>query len=107
MITWHPYDRATAPRDRPIGLLSVQRQENVIGYAGETPILRIGPPLPDNAYWISLNVGFWKQAGEVRGGDWRDDSCHVLGLNFDSGVGDGCATHWCELSDLNLPIEGL
>lgn len=96
MITWHPYDRATAPRDRPIGLLSVQRQENINGYIAGEPIYRNGPPLPDNAYWISLHVGAWDEAG-----------CHVLGLNFNSGLGDGAATHWCELSDLNLPIEGL
>lgn len=104
MITWHLYDRETAPRDRPIGLLSVQWQENIIGYVAGEPVLRPGPPLPDNAYMISLHVGMWKQDGAIRGGDWCDDSCHVLGLNFDSNVGDNCATHWCELTDLTLPI---
>ncbi len=87
MITWHKMkDLSDAPKDRPIGLLSLQAQES-------------------GGFWVSLHVGQWREETVTRGGVTHVEAGFHLGMGFESGVGDSCATHWCEVGDLSLPLK--
>lgn len=73
-MNWRGLDVEPAPRDRPVAFLSVQPQ-------------RCG------GRHVTIDVV-----------QWRDEhGCFVLGYDFDTGVGHGCGTHWCEVGELNLP----
>lgn len=75
-VAWHLFDFDNAPRDRPIGLLSIQPQDS-------------------GGFYITFDICQWR------------GNCFVLGYGFDTKVGNGCATHWCEISELNLPVAAL
>lgn len=68
-------DIETAPKDRPVFLLSIQPQES-------------------GGFYITGDVA-----------EWCDESkCFVHGFGFKSSIGNAVATHWRELSELGLPI---
>lgn len=73
-MIWHEILSNPAPRDRPVGMLSIQPQEN-------------------GGAHITFDIVQWN--GEL----------FELGYNFSTGIGHDCATHWCEIEDLNLPLE--
>jgi hypothetical protein len=64
-VIWHPFNRETAPKDRPIAILSIHPR-----YGG--------------GQLITMKVSQWREG--------YDD-----GYRFQGG------THWCEVSDLELP----
>lgn len=73
-INWRDLTATPAPRDRPVGLLSMQMQEN-------------------GGFIATFDICCWN----------ADGGCFTLGVGFESGVGHGCATHWCEVEELDLP----
>ena len=73
-ISWRDIAKEPAPRDRPVALLSAQ-------------------PQPAGGQYVSFDVCQWR----------TEHGCFTIGFGFDTQIGHGCATHWCEVDELNLP----
>lgn len=74
MIIWRDIQLEPAPHDRPIGMLSMQPQQPI-------------------GMHVTLDICQWS----------GDDQCFCLGYGVNLNIGHACATHWCEVEEMNLP----